>query len=403
MSVVISKGKGVKVWDVEGKEYYDFLSAYSALNQGHSHPRLKQALIDQFDRVALTSRAFHSDKLGEFASFMSSFFGYEKVLPMNTGAEAVETALKISRRWGYQVKGIPKDEAIIIACNNNFHGRTLGIISMSTDPEAKQDFGPFLPGILTVNYNDIDALEQTLQKIGTKVAAFLVEPIQGEAGVVVPDDGYLKKVRELCNKHNVLFIADEVQTGIGRTGKLMCYEYDDVRPDIVILGKALSGGVYPVSAVLTDEKIMKVITPGSHGSTYGGNPLACAVATEALKIIKDEKLTENAFRLGEIFRNELTKRIYGSQENTKLDQENKLVTNIRGRGLLNAIVLNQKMLTLKGKTGYDFCLKLKDNGLLAKQTHENIVRFAPPLVITEKELFECIDIICKTIEEFQGL
>lgn len=372
--VVLTKGKGVYVWDVEGKRYFDFLSAYSAVNQGHCHPHIIKALTKQAKRLTLTSRAFYSDALGEYEEYVTKYFGYDKVLPMNSGAEGDETALKLCRKWAYKVKGIKENEAKIIVCENNFHGRTITIVSMSTDPDSYGGYGPFTPGFIKIPYNDIPALEKALED--PNVAGFLVEPIQGEAGVYVPDEGYLKKAYELCKAKNVLFIADEVQTGLGRTGKKLCCDHEGVRPDILILGKALSGGVMPISAVLADDPIMLTIKPGEHGSTFGGNPLACKVAIAALEVIEKEKLADNAARLGEIFRNELRK--------IKSD----MIEVVRGKGLLNAVVIKPK----NGKEAWDVCLALKDNGLLAKPTHQHIIRFAPPLVITEKQLREAIDI-----------
>ncbi len=382
LPVVLEKGEGIYVWDVEGKKYFDFLSAYSAVNQGHCHPKIIKALKDQADLLTLTSRAFYSSSLGEYEEYMSKYFGYDKVLPMNTGAEGDETALKLCRKWAYEKKGIPENEAKIIVCEGNFHGRTITIISMSTDPDSYKGFGPYTPGFKVVPYNDIDALAKELED--PNVAGFLVEPIQGEAGVYVPDSGYLKKAFDLCKEKNVLFIADEVQTGIARTGKLLACDHEGVRPDILILGKALSGGVFPVSAVLADDDIMLCIRPGEHGSTFGGNPIACKVGQAALDVIKDEKLAENAEKLGEIFRAELS----------KIDSP--MVELIRGKGLLNAIVIKPT----NGKTAWDVCLALKENGLLAKPTHEHIIRFAPPLVINEEQLLESVEIIKKTILSF---
>jgi len=382
LPVVLSKGEGVFVWDVEGKKYFDFLSAYSAVNQGHCHPRIVDAMAEQARTLTLTSRAFYNDSLGPYEKYMCEYFGYDKVLPMNTGAEGDETALKLARKWGYEKKGIPENEAKIIVCENNFHGRTITVISMSTDPDARGGFGPYTPGFITVPYNDLTALENALQD--SNVAAFLVEPIQGEAGVYVPDDGYLARSYELCKKHNVLYIADEVQTGIARTGKLLACDHENVRPDILILGKALSGGVYPVSAVLADDDIMLCIKPGQHGSTFGGNPVAAKVAIAALDVVRDEKLAENAEYLGEIFRNELAK--------IKSD----MIEMVRGKGLLNAIVIKPK----NGKSAWDVCVKMKENGILAKPTHDHIIRFAPPLVINETQLHEAIDLIKKSILEF---
>lgn len=381
--VVLTKGKGVYVWDVEGKRYFDFLSAYSAVNQGHCHPHIIKALKKQAKRLTLTSRAFYSDALGEYEEYVTKYFGYDKVLPMNSGAEGDETALKLCRKWAYKVKGIKENEAKIIVCENNFHGRTITIVSMSTDPDSYGGYGPFTPGFIKIPYNDIPALEKALED--PNVAGFLVEPIQGEAGVYVPDEGYLKKAYELCKAKNVLFIADEVQTGLGRTGKKLCCDHEGVRPDILILGKALSGGVMPISAVLADDPIMLTIKPGEHGSTFGGNPLACKVAIAALEVIEKEKLAENAARLGEIFRSELKK--------IKSD----MIEVVRGKGLLNAVVIKPK----NGKEAWDVCLALKDNGLLAKPTHQHIIRFAPPLVITEKQLREAIEIIARTFDQFK--
>lgn len=382
LPVVLSKGEGIHVWDVEGKRYFDFLSAYSAVNQGHCHPKIVDALVEQSRTLTLTSRAFYNDSLGPYEKYITEYFGYDKVLPMNTGAEGDETALKLARRWGYDKKGIPENQAKIIVCENNFHGRTITVISMSTDPDARGGFGPYTPGFVTIPYNDYDALEREMQD--PNVAAFLVEPIQGEAGVYVPDDGYLKKSYDLCKKHNVLFIADEVQTGIARTGKLLACDHEGVRPDILILGKALSGGVYPVSAVLADDDIMLCIKPGQHGSTFGGNPVAAKVAVAALEVIKEEKLAENAEKLGKIFREELR----------KIDSE--MIGLVRGKGLLNAIVINPK----GDKTAWDVCVKMKENGVLAKPTHDHIIRFAPPLVINEEQLHEAIGLIEKSILSF---
>jgi len=399
LPVVLSKGEGVFVWDLEGKKYYDFLSAYSAVNQGHCHPKIVKAMTDQAQRLALTSRAFYNDALGEYEKFATEYFGYDKILPMNTGAEAVETALKLSRKWGYEKKGIPAHQAKIIVCHNNFHGRTITIISASNDPDATTNFGPFTPGIVSIPYNDISALEKELED--PNVAAFMVEPIQGEAGVFVPDENFIPDAIKMCKSKNVLFIADEVQTGIARTGRLLasCYSHNcdcgpneckngqqANKPDVVILGKAISGGLYPVSAVLADNHIMDVFTPGSHGSTFGGNPVACRVAIAALEVVRDEKLAENAMRLGEILRTELQ----------KLADETGVISLVRGKGLLNAIVIKEK----EGKTAWDVCVELSKNGLLAKPTHGDIIRFAPPLVITEEQLHECIAIISKVIREF---
>ena len=382
LPVVLAKGEGVFVWDVDGKKYYDFLSSYSAVNQGHCHPKIVAALKEQADTLTLTSRAFHNDVLGQYEEFVTKLFGYDKVLPMNTGVEGGETANKLARKWGYMKKGIEKNKARIIFAKGNFWGRTLAAISSSDDPSSYEGFGPFMPGYDLIPYNDLDALETELKDFN--VCAFMVEPIQGEAGVVVPDEGYLAGVRKLCNKYNVLFIADEVQTGIARTGKMLACDYEDARPDLLILGKAISGGVFPVSAVLADDEIMLCIQPGEHGSTFGGNPLACKVAQAALEVVIDENLAENAYRLGKIFRREL--RAF----------DNDMITLVRGRGLLNAIVIKPK----DGKEAWDVCLKLRDNGLLAKPTHGDIIRFAPPLVITEEQLMDCIAIIKKTILSF---
>ena len=399
LPVVLNKGEGVYVWDVEGKKYYDFLSAYSAVNQGHCHPKIVGAMVNQAQKLTLTSRAFYNDKLGEYEKFATDYFGFDKLLPMNTGAEAVETALKICRKWAYEKKGIPENEAQIIVCENNFHGRTTTIISFSNDPIARKNFGPYTTGFIKIEYDNIDALEKALE--GNKnVAGFLVEPIQGEAGVYVPEDGYLAKAKALCEKHNVLFLADEVQTGIARTGRLLatcgncscpeknCSGTPEVKPDILILGKALSGGAYPVSAVLADDTVMEVIKPGSHGSTFGGNPVAAAVAIAALEVIKDEKLAQNAFELGELFRSEMNKYIENSN----------IVSLVRGKGLLNAIVINDSE---ESDTAWNICVALKDNGLLAKPTHGNIIRFAPPLVMNKTQLLECVGIITKTLQEFE--
>lgn len=383
LPVVLKKGEGVFVWDVDGNKYFDFLSAYSAVNQGHCHPKIVKALTDQASLLSLTSRAFHSDAFVEFSAFVTDYFGFDKVLPMNTGAEAVETALKLARKWGYEKKGIPSNEAKIIVCGNNFHGRTITIVSASNDPDARDNFGPFTPGISSVPYNDLDALADVLKD--ENVAAFMVEPIQGEAGVFVPDEGYLTKAHQLCKGANVLFIADEVQTGIARTGKLLACDHEGVKPDILILGKAISGGVYPVSCVLANNEVMEVITPGTHGSTYGGNPVACAVATAALEVVKEEALAEKAEELGVFLRAEL-KAI-----------PSEMISLVRGKGLLNAIVIKPK----NGKEAWDVCLKMAENGLLAKPTHGDIIRFAPPLVITKEQLVECIQIIKKSILSFE--
>ena len=387
LPVVLSKGDGVYVWDVEGKKYYDFLSAYSAVHQGHCHPKIVGAMTQQAQTLTLTSRAFYNDKLGVYEEFVTNYFGFDKVLPMNTGAEAVETALKICRKWAYEKKGINENEAQIIVCENNFHGRTTTIISFSNDENARKNFGPYTEGFIKIAYDDIDALEKAITS-SPNIAGFLVEPIQGEAGVYVPSEGYLAKAKALCEKHNVLFIADEVQTGVARTGKLLAVQHENVQPDVLILGKALSGGVYPVSAVLANDAIMNVIKPGQHGSTFGGNPIAAAVAIAALEVVKDEKLAENAERLGEIFRYELDKYISTSN----------ICTLVRGKGLLNAIVIND---TEESETAWNICMKLRDNGLLAKPTHGNIIRFAPPLVMNEEQLLDCISIITKTLQEFE--
>lgn len=385
LPVVLSKGEGAFVWDVDGKKYFDFLSAYSAVNQGHCHPKIIKALCDQANTLCLTSRAFYNDCLGPYEEFVSNFFGYDKMLPMNSGAEAVETALKLARRWGYIKKGIPEDQAIIICCNGNFHGRTISIVSMSCDPDSYSQYGPFTPGFVKIPYNDPQALKVVLEECGKQTAAFLVEPIQGEAGVFVPDDGYLKKCHDLCKAHNVLFVADEVQTGIARTGKMLCSDHEGIRPDIVILGKAISGGVLPVSACLADDEIMLTIKPGEHGSTYGGFPLAAKVAVAALTVVKEEKLTENADRLGKIFREEMGK------------LNSPFIEQIRGKGLLNAIVIKPH----NGKEAWDVCLKMAENGVLAKPTHKHIIRFAPPLVITEEQLREAMEIIKKSIKSLE--
>ena len=386
LPVVLKKGIGVYLWDVEGNKYYDFLSAYSAVNQGHCHPKINKALHDQAKVLTLTSRAFHNDILGSYEEYITKLFGYDKVLPMNTGVEGGETANKIARKWGYLKKGIKKDQARIVFASGNFWGRTLAAISTSDDPLSYEGFGPYMPGYDIIPYNNLEALEQKLKD--PNVCAFMVEPIQGEAGVVVPDDGYLSGVRLLCNKYNVLFIADEVQTGIGRTGKMLATDYEASRPDILILGKALSGGVFPVSAVLADDDIMMCIGPGEHGSTFGGNPLACAVAHAALKVVIDEDLTQNAFDLGNLFRDKLNLYINDSS----------IVKLVRGKGLLNAIVINDSP---ESKTAWNICLKLRDNGLLAKPTHGNIIRFAPPLVISKVQLLDCIKIIIDTLKAFE--
>ena len=383
LPVVLARGEGVHVWDVEGKQYYDFLSAYSAVNQGHCHPRIVGALKEQADKLTLTSRAFYNDVLGPYEQFITAYFGYDKVLPMNTGVEGGETAIKLCRKWAYEVKGVPVNQAKIIFVTGNFWGRTLAAISSSTDPSSTKGFGPYMPGYQLIPYNDLPALEEALQD--PTVAGFMVEPIQGEAGVVVPDDNYLYDAYQLCKKNNVLFIADEVQTGIARTGKLICCDHHGFQPDILILGKALSGGVFPVSAVLTSDEVMLTIKPGEHGSTFGGNPLACAVAMAALEVVKDEDLAGNAEKLGQVFRDYMQK---------NLVEKTELVTLVRGKGLLNAIVINDDE---DSDTAWNICLKLAENGLLAKPTHGNIIRFAPPLVMTEEQLLECCDIIEKTI------
>jgi ornithine--oxo-acid transaminase len=398
LPVVLSKGEGVYVWDAEGKKYYDFLSAYSAVNQGHSHPKIVKALVDQASTLALTSRAFHNDVLGAYEKYVTDYFGFDKVLPMNTGAEAVETAIKLARKWAYEKKRVAENEAKIIVCENNFHGRTTTIISFSNDEDARKNFGPYTPGFIKIPYNDINALEEALKD--DNVAGFMAEPIQGEAGVFVPDEGYLEECSALCKAAGVLFIADEVQTGIARTGRLLatcgncscedknCSGTPEVKPDILILGKAISGGVYPVSAVFADDHIMDVIRPGEHGSTFGGNPVAAKVAMAALEVVKEERLAENADKMGQLFRSEMNQFI----------ETNDLVKLVRGKGLLNAIVIND---TEDSSTAWDICMKLRDNGLLAKPTHGNIIRFAPPLVMTEEQLLDCVSIITKTIAEFK--
>ena len=383
LGVVISKAKGPFMWDVEGKKYYDFLSAYSAVNQGHCHPEIVNAMIEQAQKLTLTSRAFYNDVLGVYEKYVTEYFGYDKVLPMNSGAEADETALKLCRKWAYSIKGLPENQAKIIVCDGNFHGRTITIISMSTDPEAFSGFGPFTPGFIKIPYNDIPALKKALED--PNVAGFLVEPIQGEAGVYVPDDGFLKKASELCKAKNVLFIADEVQTGIARTGKMLACDHEGVRPDILILGKALSGGTMPVSAVLADDEIMLCIKPGEHGSTFGGNPIACRVAIAALEVVKKENLMEKAAHLGEIFREEMRK------------INSPMIDSVRGKGLLNAVIIRPH----NGKEAWDVCEKMKEMGVLAKPTHQHIIRFAPPLVITEEELRDAIGIIIEAIKSFE--
>ena len=382
LPVVLERGEGVFVWDVDGKRYYDFLSAYSAVNQGHCHPKITKTLIEQSQKLALTSRAFHNNVLGEYEKFVTGLFGFDKVLPMNTGAEAVETALKLARKWGYEKKGVAENAAKIIVCEGNFHGRTISIISASTDPDSRKNFGPYTPGFVTIPYDNISALGEALKD--TTVVGFLVEPIQGEAGVFVPQDGYLKTCAEMCKAANVLFIADEVQTGIARTGKMLACDHEGVKPDMLILGKALSGGMYPVSAVFANDEVMMCIKPGQHGSTYGGNPLGCKIAISAMEVVLDEKLAENAQTLGEILRTELCK--------IKSDR----ITLVRGKGLLNAIIIKEK----NGITAWEVCLKLAENGLLAKPTHGDIIRFAPPLVITKEQILECASIIEKTILSF---
>ncbi|RME98030.1 MAG: ornithine--oxo-acid transaminase [Bacteroidetes bacterium] len=400
LPVVLAKGRGVYVWDVEGKKYFDFLSAYSAVNQGHCHPRIVDALVEQARELTLTSRAFYNNQLGPYEKYLSEYFGFDKVLPMNTGAEGVETAIKLARKWGYEKKGIPNNEARIIVCGQNFHGRTTTIISFSSDPDARGHFGPYTPGFSSIPYNDLGALQAELDREPEKIAAFLVEPIQGEAGVFVPDEDFIPQAAALCRQRNVLFIADEIQTGIGRTGALLrvcgdcscaghCEQQPTyTRPDILILGKALSGGLYPVSAVLADNDIMEVIRPGQHGSTFGGNPLACAVAKTALEVIRDEKLTQNARKLGHIFRERMQGLV------AKYPQ---LLQQVRGKGLLNAVVIND---TETSKTAWNLCVQLAENGLLAKPTHGNIIRFAPPLLMTEGELEACCAIIEKTVADF---
>ena len=387
LPVVLSRGEGVYVWDVEEKRYYDFLSAYSAVNQGHCHPKIVKAMTDQAQRLTLTSRAFYNDMLGRYEKYVTETFGFDKLLPMNTGAEAVETALKICRKWAYEKKKISENEAQIIVCENNFHGRTTTIISFSNDPIARKNFGPYTDGFIKIEYDNLEALEAAL-KSNNNVAGFLVEPIQGEAGVYVPTEGYLSKAKALCEEYGVLFIADEVQTGIARTGKMLAVDHENVKPDILILGKALSGGAYPVSAVLADDGVMGVIRPGNHGSTFGGNPIAAAVGMAALEVVKNENLAENAFELGELFRSELNKFIPTCD----------LVNSVRGKGLLNAILIND---TEDSSTAWDICMALKENGLLAKPTHGNIIRFAPPLVMNREQLMDCVSIIIKTLSEFK--
>ena len=380
LPVVLSKGKGVFVWDVDNKRYYDFLSGYSAVNQGHCHPKIINALIEQAQKLTLTSRAYYNNLLGEYEEFITGYFGYQKVLPMNTGVEAVETALKLCRKWAYQVKGITENKAKIIVCHNNFHGRTLGVISFSSDPTATNNYGPFLPGYEPIPYNDLAALEKALQD--KNVCAFLFEPIQGEAGVIIPDDSYYKGIRQLCDQYNILMVADEIQTGLSRTGRLLACDHEKVRPDILILGKALSGGTLPVSAVLADDEIMLTIKPGEHGSTYGGNPLACAVAMTALRVLKEEKMAANAEAMGEIFRNEMQK------------IKSPFLRTVRGRGLMNAIEIEHS----NSEAAWELCLILKENGLLAKPTHGDKIRFTPPLVITEEQVKDCVKIIEKSLQ-----
>jgi ornithine--oxo-acid transaminase len=387
LPVVLERGEGVYVWDVDGKKYYDFLSAYSAVNQGHCHPKIVKAMVDQAQKLTLTSRAFYNDKLGNYEEFVTNYFGFDKVLPMNTGAEAVETALKLCRKWAYEVKGIHENQAQIIVCENNFHGRTTTIISFSNDESARKNFGPFTDGFIKIEYDNLEALEKALES-SKNIAGFLVEPIQGEAGVYVPSEGYLAKAKALCEKHNVLFIADEVQTGIARTGKLLAVHHENVQPDILILGKAISGGVYPVSAVLANNEIMNVIKPGQHGSTFGGNPVAAAVAIAALEVVKEENLAENAERLGIILRKGLN----------EIAERNDLITLVRGKGLLNAIVIN---CSEDSDLAWEICLKFRDNGLLAKPTHGNKIRLAPPLVMTETQIAECLEIIEKSLNDFR--
>lgn len=387
LPAVLSRGEGVFMWDVEGKKYYDFLAAYSAVNQGHCHPKIVDAMKKQAETLSLTSRAFYNDMLGKFEKFACEYFGFDKLLPMNTGAEAVETAIKICRKWAYEKKGIRETEAQIIVCENNFHGRTTTIISFSNDEDARKNFGPYTPGFLKIPYDNTEALEKALEE-NDNIAGFLVEPIQGEAGVYVPSEGYLKRAKELCEKHNVLFIADEIQSGIARTGKLLAVDHEDVKPDMVTLGKAISGGVYPVSAVLAKNEVMDVIKPGQHGSTFGGNPVAAAVAIASLEVVRDEKLAENSDKLGNLFREELNNYIRNS----------KVVDRVRGKGLMNAIIIND---TEDSSTAWDICVALKENGLLAKPTHGNIIRFTPPLVITEEQILDCVSIITKTLETFE--
>lgn len=388
LPVVLERGEGAFVWDMEGKKYFDFLSAYSAVNQGHSHPRIINALVNQAQKLTLTSRAFYNAELGKYEEFLTQLFGFDKVLPMNTGAEAVETAIKIARKWGYEKKGIPSGEAIIVVCNGNFHGRTTTIISFSNDDDARNNFHPYTSGFMSVDYNDASALKTLAEQYSDKICGFLVEPIQGEAGVNVPDEGYLKACYDICKANNILFIADEIQTGIARTGKMLAIDHENIQADMLILGKALSGGAYPVSAVLANDDIMNVIKPGQHGSTYGGNPLACAVATEALKVVLDENLSEKAEYLGKLFRSEVEKMI----------EEFDFLKAVRGKGLLNAILIND---TPESSTAWDLCIAMMNNGLLAKPTHGNIIRFAPPLVIGEENLKEAMEVLKRTLREFK--
>ncbi|PQL94228.1 ornithine--oxo-acid transaminase [Apibacter adventoris] len=387
LPVVLEKGEGVFLWDVEGKKYYDFLSAYSAVNQGHCHPKIINTLIEQSKKLTLTSRAFYNNKLGIFEKYITDYFGYEKVLPMNTGAEAVETAIKLCRKWGYESKGIKENEAQIVVCENNFHGRTTTIISFSSDTEASTHYGPFTPGFIKIPYNNVQALEKIINE-NSNITGFLVEPIQGEAGAYVPDDGYLKACYDICKSHSVLFIGDEIQTGIARTGKLLACDYEDIKPDILILGKALSGGTYPISVVLSNKEIMNVIKPGQHGSTFGGNPMAAAIGIASLQVIQEENLAKNAYDMGLIFRNKMK----------TFCENSKIAKQIRGKGLLNALIINNSSYK---ELAWEICLKLKDRGLLAKPTHTNIIRFAPPLTITEKQIKECLEIIKLTIREFE--
>jgi len=388
LPVVLDRGEGAFVWDVEGKKYFDFLSAYSAVNQGHSHPRIINSLIEQSKKLTLTSRAFYNSELGKYEKFITELFGFDKVLPMNTGAEAVETAIKIARKWGYEKKGIPSGEAKILVCNGNFHGRTTTIISFSNDEDARNNFNPYTTGFITVEYNDVESLRAAIEKDKETICGFLVEPIQGEAGVHVPDDGYLSACFEICKENNVLFIADEIQTGIARTGKMLAVDHENLKPDMLILGKAVSGGAYPVSAVLANDDIMNVIKPGQHGSTYGGNPLACAVAREALQVVIDENLAEKAENLGKIFRSEIEKMI----------PEFPFLKSVRGKGLLNAVLINDSP---ESSTAWDLCIELMNNGLLAKPTHGNIIRFAPPLVISPSDLEEALQVLKRTFMQFK--